>query len=237
MAAGKTGIVRGVNGANGLPASRQAFVFRGSKSPNRTGNRLRDRRIGFGALGICLLLTGLVWAVTEPQGRDVVELEDVHAQVRVGRRLAYEIVADRGFYATSSRIVTLSDPRIHIFNEKGELQDRVSGREGRMWPVPAVTVQDDGTVLVVTKYNWSLSGDVVFHSSQGHLLKTPELYFEHETSEIRSESGLSYVIPSGSGGVFEGTAREFRSVMGGETSRLQNWTLSGQVQLTLKNVK
>lgn len=200
----------------------------------RYGRKLRT----IGLLGVLtLLLTGLAPAEDEPPGRDVIELDQVRAEIRTGETLAFVIEAGRGFYAADSRIVTLMGPQVRIYDKQGNLQDRVRGEEGRMWPVPAMVVQEDGTTAVVTKYNWSLKGDVVFETEQGYLLKTPELFFDHESSEIRSESGISYVMPTGKGGVLEGTAREFRSVMAGETSRLQNWILSGQIQLTLKNAK
>lgn len=188
--------------------------------------------IGFWAL----LLLSIAWAATDgSDDRDLIELDEVHAQVRTGEVLSYEIEAARGFYATDSQTVTLMGPQVRIYNREGELQDRVEGDEGRMWPVPALVPQDDGTVLVVTKYNWSLRGDVLFASEQGYQLHTPELFFDHESSEIRSEAGIDYLIPTGKGGVFEGTADEFRSVMGESSSRLQNWILSGQVQLTMRD--
>lgn len=199
------------------------------------GHRLGT--VGLMGLWVFLLLT-IAWAATDtPLGHDVVELEDIRAEVRSGQSLTYQIEAKSGFYATGSRTVTLKGPEVLIYDKQGKLQDRVRGSEGHMWPVPAVVTQEDGSSIVVTKYNWSLRGDVVFESQQGYKLKTPELFFEHGSSEIRSESGIDYLIPTGQGGVFEGTAEEFRSVLGEGANRLQNWSLSGQVQLKMRDAK
>lgn len=203
--------------------------------------RFGGRKHGLGALAVgswLLSIIALAWAADgQPAGRDLVELDDVHAEVRTGETLAYEIEAAKGFYAADSRTVMLKGPKVSIYDRKGQLKDRVRGREGRMWPVPAVVIQEDGSQTVVTKYNWAIQGDVVFRSEQGYELKTPELFYDHQTSEIRSESGIEYLIPTGRGGVFEGTAREFRSVLGGETSTPQNWVLTGAVQLTMREEK
>lgn len=203
------------------------------------GPRFGSRKLWIvaGAVWIVSLIT-LAWAVErQPAGRDVVEMDDVHAEVRSGEVLAYEIEAAKGYYAADSRTVMLQGPKVSIYDRQGQLKDQVHGREGRMWPVPAVVTQEDGSEIVVTKYNWSIKGDVVFESAQGYELETPELFYDHQTSEIRSESGIRYLIPTGRGGVFEGTAKEFRSVLGGETSLPQNWILTGAVQLTMREEK
>lgn len=193
---------------------------------------------GLAAFSCILSLITIAWAADiQPAGRDLVELDDVRAEVRTGETLAYEIEAAKGFYAADSRTVMLQGPRVSIYDRQGQLKDRVRGQEGRMWPVPAVVTQEDGSETVVTKYNWSIQGDVVFQSEQGYELRTPELFFDHQTSEIRSESGIEYLIPTGRGGVFEGTANEFRSVLGDETSTPQNWVLTGAVQLTMREEK
>lgn len=193
---------------------------------------------GLAAISGLLSFITIAWAAdNQPAGRDLVELDDVHAEVRAGETLAYEIEAAKGFYAADSRVVMLQGPRVSIYDKQGQLKDRVRGREGRMWPVPAVVTHEDGSETVVTKYNWSIRGDVFFHSEQGYELRTPELFFDHQTSEIRSESGIQYLIPTGRGGFFEGTANEFRSVLGGETSLPQNWVLTGAVQLTMREEK
>ncbi len=180
----------------------------------------------------------LAWAADlQPAGRDLVELDDVHAEVRTGESLAYEIEAAKGFYAADSRTVTMEGPQVRIYDRQGQLKDRVQGREGRMWPVPAVVTQEDGTDVVVTQYNWSIRGDVVFKSEQGYELKTAELFFDHQTSEIRSVAGIEYLIPTGRGGVFEGTANEFRSVLGGDSSLPKNWILTGDVELNMREEK
>jgi hypothetical protein len=205
------------------------------------GPRFRRRTLwkhGLLTAAFIVSLLTLVWAADlQPAGKDLVELDDVHAEVRTGESLAYEIDAAKGFYSTDSRTVTMEGPRVRIYDRQGQLKDRVQGREGRMWPVAAVVTQEDGTVVVVTQYNWSIRGDVLFQSEQGYRLKTTELFFDHQTSEIRSESGIEYVIPTGRGGVFEGTANEFRSVMGEDSSLPQNWILTGAVQLTMREEK
>lgn len=203
----------------------------------RFRRRIIWRRGLIAAAWIASLWT-LVWAAElQPAGKDLVELDDVHAEVRTGESLAYEIDAARGFYAADSRTVTMEGPQVRIYDRQGQLKDRVQGREGRMWPVPAVVTQEDGTDVVVTKYNWSIRGDVVFQSEQGYRLKTTELFFDHQTSEIRSESGIEYLIPTGRGGVFEGTANEFRSELGGASSLPRNWILTGAVELNMREEK
>lgn len=222
--------------STGLPGG-HPLAERGTREPGAGLSGLKLGTVGLAGVWVFFLLT-VAWAATKPPlDRDVIELEDIRAEIRAGQSLAYEIQAKSGLYATDSRTVTLMGPQVLIYDKQGNLQDRVQGSEGRMWPVPAVITQEDGTTVVVTKYNWSLRGDVVFQSQQGYRLKTPELFFDHESSEIRSESGISYLIPTGKGGVFEGTAEEFRSVLGEGASRLQNWSLSGQVQLKMRDEK
>lgn len=167
--------------------------------------------------------------VTEP---GTITLRGVHAKVMSGSNLAYEIVAETGLVDEETRDIRMLKPTVRIYDQNGELQDRVVGQRGTLKRREVSTQKEDGTVEVVSKYDWELVGEVLFESARGYRISAPSLFFDHTRDEIYSDTGVSYRIPMGGGGLIEGTAREFRTRLEDGTNAIRSWSLIGNVELS-----
>lgn len=161
-----------------------------------------------------------------------ITLRGVHAKVMSGSNLAYEIIAETGLVDEKTRDIHMLKPTVRIFDQNGELRDRVVGDSGTLMRDEVSFKKEDGTEETVSKYNWELVGNVLFESEQGYRISAPSLHFDHSKDIISSGGGVSYRIPMGGGGLIEGTAREFRTRLQDGTNAIRSWSLIGQVELS-----
>ncbi|MCH8332604.1 hypothetical protein IIC65_01610 [Candidatus Sumerlaeota bacterium] len=200
--------------------------FRGSSS------RSRGRRVGPGAVVLALLLIGGAGSSLTQEPAPVIEITGgVEVEVYTNESLAYRIIATSGAIEEVTRIVHLDDPRVSVFGPDDTVREEFRARKGRMWPVRVMTLSSQGTLKEVTKYNWSLSGDVVFQSSQGYRIKSETLIFSSQDGTVSSDDRVEYRIRSRDGGFLEGQAGSFEALIDPETGASNQWLLGGPVKL------
>ena len=159
-------------------------------------------------------------------------LEDLHVMVISDQTPAYEIHAKLGVWDESSWIMKMEEPDITVYDAEGHFKQKFDSREGSFWPVTIVRPDSLGLLKEITKYDWSLTKEVVFKSAQGYELKSGMSRFDSDSSELSYSKGVEYRMPTGRGLILEGTADNFIARIDRETGEIKSWKLVGQVVLS-----
>lgn len=179
-----------------------------------------------------LCLIPQAFAIDQDQGISEIRIDQLLIRVVSDARLAYQIEAGHGRMNEDTREIELFFPKVAIYGEAEQVKQSVRSEAGSMWPVMVLTKNAQGEEKEVSKYDWSLTGDVAFESAEGYLVKSPELNFRSVERNITSYRGVEYRMPTGRGTILTGKAKEFEARVDPDSGALVGWTLGGGVELS-----
>lgn len=185
-----------------------------------------------------LAVTALLWAGASVQAADFapstseILIERLLIRVVSDAKLAYQIEAGMGRMNEDTREIEMSRPNVNIYGEGEQVKQSVRSTLGRMWPVTITVTEKDGKEKEVSKFDWSLTGNVAFESAEGYRVKSEELNFSSAQRNITSQRGVEYRMPTGRGTILSGKANQFEARVDPDSGQMTGWTLGGGVELS-----
>lgn len=189
-------------------------------------------------MGSALAVAALVLAQATAQGGDFapstseILIERLMIRVVSDAKLAYQIEAGMGRMNEDTREIEMSRPNVNIYGEGEQVKQSVRSTLGRMWPVTITVTEKDGKEKEVSKFDWSLTGNVAFESAEGYRVKSEELNFSSAQRNITSQRGVEYRMPTGRGTILSGKANQFEARVDPDSGQMTGWTLGGGVELS-----